>query len=116
MLEVNSFDEVGRAYDRMLKHKTKLMATLGRHVNDQMISFYMATPVDLSDPVRLRRTGDGLEAPLGLRGNCAEPVGPRLQRWIQAVERRLAVVEKVEAGAIEQIAALDHHPETASVE
>ncbi len=44
MLEVNSFDEVGRAYDRMLKRKTKLMATLGRHVNDRMISFYMATP------------------------------------------------------------------------
>lgn len=44
MLEVQSFDEVGRAYDRMLKHKVKLMATLGRHVNDRMISFYMASP------------------------------------------------------------------------
>jgi len=44
MLEVSSFDEVGRAYDRMLHNKVKLMATLGRHVNDQMISFYLATP------------------------------------------------------------------------
>ncbi|MGO9452889.1 MAG: VOC family protein [Candidatus Binataceae bacterium] len=44
MLEVNSMDEVGRAYDRMLKNQVKLMATLGRHVNDKMISFYMATP------------------------------------------------------------------------
>jgi 3,4-dihydroxy-9,10-secoandrosta-1,3,5(10)-triene-9,17-dione 4,5-dioxygenase len=44
MLEVDSFDEVGRAYDRMLKNNAKLMATLGRHVNDRMISFYLATP------------------------------------------------------------------------
>ncbi len=44
MLEVPSMDEVGRAYDRMLKHEVKLMATLGRHVNDQVISFYMLTP------------------------------------------------------------------------
>ncbi len=44
MLEVNSIDEVGRAYDRMLKNQVKLMATLGRHVNDEMISFYMMTP------------------------------------------------------------------------
>jgi 3,4-dihydroxy-9,10-secoandrosta-1,3,5(10)-triene-9,17-dione 4,5-dioxygenase len=44
MVEVDSVDEVGRAYDRMLKHKAKLMATLGRHVNDNMLSFYMFTP------------------------------------------------------------------------
>jgi 3,4-dihydroxy-9,10-secoandrosta-1,3,5(10)-triene-9,17-dione 4,5-dioxygenase len=44
MLEVDSVDEVGRAYDRMLKNNVKLMATLGRHVNDHMISFYLATP------------------------------------------------------------------------
>ncbi|MDR3419375.1 MAG: VOC family protein [Nevskia sp.] len=44
MLEVPGMDEVGRAYDRMLKHGAKLMATLGRHVNDRMTSFYMNTP------------------------------------------------------------------------
>jgi 3,4-dihydroxy-9,10-secoandrosta-1,3,5(10)-triene-9,17-dione 4,5-dioxygenase len=44
MLEVPDMDEVGRAYDRMLKHGVKLMATLGRHVNDRMTSFYMNTP------------------------------------------------------------------------
>jgi len=44
MLEVPSMDEVGRAYDRMQKHGVKLMATLGRHVNDRMTSFYMNTP------------------------------------------------------------------------
>lgn len=44
MVEVSSMDEVGRAHDRMLRHGIKLMATLGRHVNDQVISFYMLTP------------------------------------------------------------------------
>lgn len=44
MVEVPTMDEVGRAYDRMLRHGVKLMATLGRHVNDRMVSFYMATP------------------------------------------------------------------------
>lgn len=44
MVEVGSMDEVGRAYDRMLENGVKLMCTLGRHVNDEMISFYFATP------------------------------------------------------------------------
>ena len=44
MVEVGSMDDVGRAYDRMLKSDTRLMATLGKHTNDHMTSFYMATP------------------------------------------------------------------------
>lgn len=44
MVELPNMDEVGRAYDRMLHHGAKLMATLGRHVNDEMISFYVETP------------------------------------------------------------------------
>jgi 3,4-dihydroxy-9,10-secoandrosta-1,3,5(10)-triene-9,17-dione 4,5-dioxygenase len=46
MLEVGSLEDVGRAYDRVLKSKGKvpLSATLGRHVNDKMTSFYMRTP------------------------------------------------------------------------
>jgi 3,4-dihydroxy-9,10-secoandrosta-1,3,5(10)-triene-9,17-dione 4,5-dioxygenase len=44
MVEVPNMDEVGRAYDRMLAHQVPLMATLGKHTNDHMTSFYMATP------------------------------------------------------------------------
>ncbi|MDR3417383.1 MAG: VOC family protein [Nevskia sp.] len=44
MVELPSMDEVGRAYDRMLRQGVRLMATLGRHVNDRMVSFYVATP------------------------------------------------------------------------
>lgn len=46
MLEVAELNDVGRAYDRVLKSKGKvpLSATLGCHVNDKMVSFYMRTP------------------------------------------------------------------------
>ena len=44
MVEVPTLDEVGRAYDRMLKSGARLMATLGKHTNDHMTSFYVATP------------------------------------------------------------------------
>jgi len=44
MLEVRDMDEVGRAMDRRAKDGAKLMASLGRHVNDHMISFYLLSP------------------------------------------------------------------------
>ena len=44
MVEVDSVDEVGRALDRVDQNGVKLTLTLGRHVNDDMISFYMMTP------------------------------------------------------------------------
>lgn len=44
MAEVDSMDEVGRALDRVAAQDVKLSATLGRHCNDHMISFYMKTP------------------------------------------------------------------------
>ena len=44
MVEVDSMDEVGRALDRVEQNKVPLTLTLGRHVNDDMISFYMKTP------------------------------------------------------------------------
>lgn len=46
MLEVGTLEDVGRAYDRVLKSEGKipLSATLGQHVNDKMTSFYMRTP------------------------------------------------------------------------
>ncbi|WP_432470202.1 VOC family protein [Amphritea sp. HPY] len=44
MVEVDSMSEVGRALDRHQEHEVQLSATLGQHLNDQMISFYMKTP------------------------------------------------------------------------
>jgi 3,4-dihydroxy-9,10-secoandrosta-1,3,5(10)-triene-9,17-dione 4,5-dioxygenase len=49
MVEVEKLDDVGRALDRCTKRgapmsATQLSATLGRHANDLMVSFYLKTP------------------------------------------------------------------------
>jgi 3,4-dihydroxy-9,10-secoandrosta-1,3,5(10)-triene-9,17-dione 4,5-dioxygenase len=44
MVEVENSDDVGLAHDRALRKKVPMSATLGRHVNDLMLSFYMKTP------------------------------------------------------------------------
>lgn len=44
MMEVDKLDDVGRALERVRKHKAPLSATLGRHMNDQMVSFYVKSP------------------------------------------------------------------------
>jgi 3,4-dihydroxy-9,10-secoandrosta-1,3,5(10)-triene-9,17-dione 4,5-dioxygenase len=44
MLEVAKLDDVGRALERVRKHQVPLSATLGRHMNDQMVSFYVKSP------------------------------------------------------------------------
>jgi 3,4-dihydroxy-9,10-secoandrosta-1,3,5(10)-triene-9,17-dione 4,5-dioxygenase len=44
MVEVQKVDEVGHALDRALKKDIHISSTMGRHVNDGMLSFYMQTP------------------------------------------------------------------------
>jgi extradiol dioxygenase len=44
MLEVDSVDTVGLAYDRALAAQEPMAMTLGRHPNDMMTSFYVRTP------------------------------------------------------------------------
>ena len=44
MVEVPTLDEVGFALDRCHRAGVPLSATLGRHTNDQMVSFYMKSP------------------------------------------------------------------------
>ncbi|MEZ0362956.1 iron-dependent extradiol dioxygenase HsaC [Mycobacterium sp. pUA109] len=44
MIEVGESDDVGLCLDRALRRKVPMSATLGRHVNDKMLSFYMKTP------------------------------------------------------------------------
>lgn len=43
MLEVGSLDDIGFAFDRV-DADGLITATLGRHTNDHMVSFYAATP------------------------------------------------------------------------
>lgn len=44
MVEMSSMDDVGYAMDRMEACRVKQTMTLGKHSNDQMISFYASTP------------------------------------------------------------------------
>jgi 3,4-dihydroxy-9,10-secoandrosta-1,3,5(10)-triene-9,17-dione 4,5-dioxygenase len=44
MIEVASLDDVGRAMDRCARRGAPIAATLGRHANDEMVSFYVRTP------------------------------------------------------------------------
>lgn len=44
MVEAQSLDDVGLAYDRVRDAKVPLAMTLGRHTNDHMVSFYCLSP------------------------------------------------------------------------
>ncbi len=44
MVEVENSDDVGLCMDRAARRQVKMAATLGRHINDKMLSFYMKTP------------------------------------------------------------------------
>ena len=44
MVEAGSIDDVGYALDRFQDHEIRIKQGLGRHSNDQMFSFYAATP------------------------------------------------------------------------
>lgn len=44
MLQCRNLDDVGRALDRVPASGLRQTRSLGRHVNDKMVSFYMETP------------------------------------------------------------------------
>jgi 3,4-dihydroxy-9,10-secoandrosta-1,3,5(10)-triene-9,17-dione 4,5-dioxygenase len=44
MLELKAFDDVGYALDRVKAADLHLSATLGKHTNDRMLSFYVRSP------------------------------------------------------------------------
>ena len=44
MLEVATLDDVGKAYDRAVEFGAHISSTLGKHMNDKMVSFYVRTP------------------------------------------------------------------------
>lgn len=46
MCEYVHFDDVGRAYDAALESPDSIAVSLGRHLNDHVISFYTRTPDD----------------------------------------------------------------------
>ncbi len=47
MVELYSLDDVGQAYDLLMTQPERVVATLGRHSNDLITSFYQRTPSDM---------------------------------------------------------------------
>ena len=47
MVELFSFDDVGQGYDIALGERGRIAATLGRHPNDLVTSFYVRTPSEI---------------------------------------------------------------------
>lgn len=47
MIEMLTLDDVGRALDLCLQHDIPVATTIGKHVNDYAVSFYLRTPGDL---------------------------------------------------------------------
>ncbi len=47
LVEYFSFDDVGQGYDIALGERARIAATLGRHPNDLMTSYYVRTPSDI---------------------------------------------------------------------
>jgi 2,3-dihydroxybiphenyl 1,2-dioxygenase len=47
MVELNSLDDVGQAYDLAQQEEDRIAVTLGRHTNDYMTSFYARSPSGL---------------------------------------------------------------------
>lgn len=45
MIEIEDEDEVGRQWDHVQKEKVPIGMNIGRHTNDHMFSFYVASPV-----------------------------------------------------------------------
>ena len=85
MMEVENSDDVGLALDRALRRKVPMSATLGRHVNDKMLSFYMKTPSGFD----VEFGCEGLEVDdrswVGSREYRRQPLGARLQHRLQVV-------------------------------
>ena len=44
MLQLDTIDAVGRTYDAVQAGSAPLLVSMGRHSNDEMVSFYMANP------------------------------------------------------------------------
>lgn len=46
MVQVNSLDDVGSTYYLCQEHQVPIAASMGRHTNDHMVSFYVKSPSD----------------------------------------------------------------------
>jgi 3,4-dihydroxy-9,10-secoandrosta-1,3,5(10)-triene-9,17-dione 4,5-dioxygenase len=79
LIEVSDLDSVGRAMDRCLDGAAPMTVSLGRHWNDEMVSFYVRTPSGFDieygyggrrvDPAEWSRRGQGGSGAVSLWGH-----------------------------------------------
>jgi 2,3-dihydroxybiphenyl 1,2-dioxygenase len=99
MVELNSLDDVGHAYDIAQTQEGRVAVTLGRHSNDLMISFYARSP-------------SGFMVEYGWGGRQVDPatwqpveltIGPSLwgheRHWLPAEQRAVALELRLRAAA-----------------
>lgn len=99
MVELNSLDDVGQAYDLAQLEEGRVAVTLGRHTNDHMTSFYARSP-------------SGLMIEYGWGGRSIDPAswepfecdyGPSLwgheRSWLDEAKRAEARTLRLEAAA-----------------
>ena len=78
MVETCFLDDVGQAYDLALRKPEMIGTTLGRHVNDEVTSFYSWSPSRVPGRVRLGRPHHRSRQLGAARAHRRpEPVGPR---------------------------------------
>ena len=87
MVEYYQLDDVGQGYDLLQSTPELIVATLGRHPNDLMTSYYMRTPSNIYVEMRLGRQGGrrrnaarGDDQPWQLLGPQGLVRGPRRAR------------------------------------
>ncbi len=86
MIEAKTLDDVGRAMDRCARRGGKISASLGRHANDRMVSFYVQTPggFDIeygTDGLVRHRRAAGRRLHLGEQADHGgQRLGPRFRR------------------------------------
>jgi 2,3-dihydroxybiphenyl 1,2-dioxygenase len=68
MLELGSVDDVGRAYYEAQDRGVPIAMSLGRHDNDQMLSFYMVSP-------------SGFQVEYGWGARCVDDAGWRVETY-----------------------------------
>ncbi len=83
MMELMMLDDVGQGYDLALGEKGRVATTLGRHINDQMVSFYARTPSDFfieygwGGRSSIRRLGGRRRSPMAPASGATTVIGFR---------------------------------------
>jgi len=109
LIEYYQLDDVGQGYDLLQKTPEKIVATLGRHPNDLMTSYYMRTPSeiyvecgwggkevdDTTPPVEMTSVGSfwghkGLFEDIGAPPSARSRIGWR--RPQRSIRRRIVVL------------------------